>query len=225
MNAATDSGLRPDCPVLYEDNHLLVLDKPAGLLTQPDSSASPSLEAGARAYIRRSRNKPGEAFLHVVHRLDREVSGIVVCALTSKALSRLQTQQRAQDWQRTYRAWVAPSPAQDSGDLEHWLRHGDHRAEVVRPDAPDARQCRLDFRVLRRESDCALIEIQLLTGRYHQIRAQLAAAGWPVLGDHKYGATGEWSHDGIALRHTALVFEHPVRRAPLRIEATGDRFR
>jgi 23S rRNA pseudouridine1911/1915/1917 synthase len=226
VKSATTEPERPnECNVVHEDNHILVVEKPAGLLTQPDHSGSPSLEDNARAYIRRSRAKPGEAFLHVVHRLDRDVGGIVVCALTSKALSRLQAQQRAQAWRRTYRAWVAPAPSSDSSTLEHWLRHGEHRAEVVPSDTPEARLCRLDFRVVRREPGRALIEVTLHTGRYHQIRAQLAAAGWPILGDRKYGATHPWPDGGIALRHTELIFEHPVRRDSLRIEAPDDRFR
>jgi 23S rRNA pseudouridine1911/1915/1917 synthase len=221
----SDPANPTECNVLHEDNHILVVEKPAGLLTQPDRSGAPSIEEDARAYIRRSRGKPGQAFLHVVHRLDRDVGGIVVCALTGKALSRLQAQQRAQEWQRVYRAWVSPPPPSDSGALEHWLRHGEHRAEIAAPHGPEARSCRLDFRVVRRQADQALIEVTLHTGRYHQIRAQLAAAGWPVLGDRKYGAAREWPHGGIALRHTELAFEHPVRRDPMRIESPDDRFR
>jgi 23S rRNA pseudouridine1911/1915/1917 synthase len=211
--------------ILYEDNHLLAADKPAGMLTQSDPGGGPSLEQSLREYVRESRNKPGAAYLHVAHRLDRDVGGIVLCALTSKALSRLNAQQREQSWRKVYRAWVSGAPAAGAGRLVHWLRHGEHRSEVVREGDTDAKESALEFRVLRRESDRALLEIVLHTGRYHQIRAQLAAAGMPILGDSRYGATAQWSGAGIALRHVELEIEHPVRHSALLIEAPDAEFR
>lgn len=210
--------------ILYEDNHLLAADKPAGMLTQSDRSTDPSLEDMLREYIRASRGKPGRAYLHVAHRLDRDVSGIVLCALTSKALSRLNEQQRDQSWRKVYRAWVMGSPARDTGQLIHYLRHGEHHAEVVRSGDPNACQSVLEYRVLRRDPERALLEVILHTGRYHQIRAQLAAAGWPIVGDGKYGARDIWPHSGIALRHVELTVEHPVRHTPLHIEAPDPEF-
>lgn len=214
----------PPLSILYEDNHLLAADKPAGMLTQSDRSADPSFEVMLRDYVRTSRNKPGAAFLHVAHRLDRDVGGIVLCALTSKALSRLNAQQREQSWRKVYRAWLAGAPPSDAGQLIHHLRHGEHIAQVVRAGEPDAKESVLAYRVLRRAKDRTLVEIVLLTGRYHQIRAQFAAAGWPVIGDTRYGATEPWSRPGIALRHVELNIEHPVRHTALRIEAPTPEF-
>jgi 23S rRNA pseudouridine1911/1915/1917 synthase len=210
--------------ILHEDNHILAADKPAGMLTQSDAGGGPSLEEALREYVRVSRGKPGAAYLHVAHRLDRDVGGIVLCALTSKALSRLNAQQREQSWRKVYRAWVCPAPAACAGQLVHWLRHGEHRAEVVREGEPGALESSLEFRLLRRDAGRALLEIVLHTGRYHQIRAQLAASGTPVAGDRKYGSTEAWHGVGIALRHVELTIEHPVRREQLRIEAPDAEF-
>lgn len=208
--------------VLYEDNHLLVADKPAGLLTQADSTGHASLEDVVREYLRVSRRKEGGAFAHAAHRLDRDVSGIVLFALTSKALSRLNAQQRDGAWVKKYRAWVQGGPPQPSGTLVHWLAHVSHRAEVLAASDPSARECRLEYEVIRRERDRSLLGILLHTGRYHQIRAQLAAAGWPVLGDSKYGSTTDWRAGGIALRHTFLSLTHPVKQTELRFEAPSE---
>jgi 23S rRNA pseudouridine1911/1915/1917 synthase len=218
------AGSAGGVPILYEDNHLLAADKPAGVLTQCDAGGGSSLEESLREYVRVSRAKPGAAYLHVAHRLDRDVGGIVLCALTSKALSRLNAQQRAQSWRKVYRAWVCPAPAAGGGLLVHWLRHGEHRSDVAREGEPGARESSLEFRVLRREGNRALVEVVLHTGRYHQIRAQFAAAGMPVAGDRKYGATEGWQGAGVALRHVELTIEHPVRREQLRIEAPAPDF-
>lgn len=215
---------RNEAPViLYEDNHLLAADKPAGLLTQADATGHAALEDQLREYVRTARNKPGAIFLHAAHRLDREVGGIVLFALTSKALSRLNEQQRENAWDKRYRAWVQGSPADERGMLTHWLAHASHRAQLTAAGAEGSKECRLEYEVVRRNASRTLLAIRLHTGRYHQIRAQLATAGWPVLGDAKYGATSSWPA-GIALRHVSLTIEHPVRRVPLSIEAPSPEF-
>lgn len=210
--------------ILFEDNHLLALNKPPGLLTQDSGRDEDSLEARAREYVRRSRGKPGAAFLHVVHRLDRAASGVVLCATTSKALARLNEAVRRRQVHKLYHAIVQPGPGHEAAELQHWLAHDEHRARVAEPGTEGARQCRLRYRVLARRGEAALLEIDLDTGRYHQIRAQMAAIGCPVLGDGKYGGrrielTAGDAPGGIALHHRRLEIEHPVRRAPLRIEA------
>ena len=210
--------------VLYEDNHLLAADKPAGMLTQASGGDGRSLEELAREYVKRSRGKAGNVFVHAAHRLDREVSGIVLFALTSKALARLNEQQRGHRWEKVYRAWVEGGPADTEGSLVHRLRHGSHRAEVAAGDA-DAKECRLTYEIIRREKGRSLLAVRLETGRYHQIRAQLAAAGWPILGDRKYGSRTPWPAGGIALRHVSLTLEHPVRRERWAVRADDAQFR
>lgn len=209
---------RDGVEVLHEDNHLLALNKPPALLTQDSGRGEDNLESRARHYLRESRNKPGEAFLHAVHRLDREASGVVLCATTSKALTRLNEQVRKRRVHKLYHAVVQPAPADDAAELVHWLAHADHRAVVTAPGGDDARECRLRYRVLWRDGGRALLEIDLQTGRYHQIRAQLAAVGCPILGDARYGGSADWAV-GIALHHRRLQVEHPVRQQPLTIEA------
>jgi len=205
--------------ILYEDNHLLAADKPAGLLTQADDTGHAALEDLLREHVRAARGKPGGVFLHAAHRLDREVGGVVLFALTSKALSRLNAQQREGAWVKRYRAWVQGGPSDKRGLLTHWLVHASHRAQTAAAGAPDAKECRLEYEVVRKDAGSTLLAILLHTGRYHQIRAQLAAAGWPVLGDSKYGATAPWPAGGLALRQVALSLEHPVKHTPLVIEA------
>lgn len=210
----SDTGVE----VLYEDNHLLALAKPAGLLTQDSGRDEDSLEARARGYVKEARGKPGDVFLHVVHRLDREVSGVVLCATTSKALARLNEQVRDRRVRKTYHAIVRPAPAATEGELVHWLVHAHLHARVAAAGEEGARECRLHYRVLQGLDGGAVLEVDLQTGRYHQIRAQLAAAGFPIVGDTRYGGAPD-AGGGIRLHHRRLQIEHPVRREPLVIEA------
>jgi len=206
--------------ILYHDNHLLAVAKPAGLLTQESGTGRDSLEAQAREWVRAEKNKPGGVFLHAVHRLDTVVSGVVLFARTSKALGRLNEQIRAGETEKIYQALIEGLPPQPEGTLIHWLRHGGGRAEVVREGTEGGRRCVLHYRTLERRSlEGALLEIRLETGRYHQIRAQLAAIGCPVAEDVKYGAVRRWSGEGIALHHSRLTVFHPVTREPLIIQA------
>ncbi len=207
---------------LYLDNHLLVLDKPWGLLTQPSGTGGDSLEARGKAFLKERFQKPGEVFLEAVHRIDRVVGGVVPFARTSKALSRLNEAQRNHGIHKIYRALVWGAPGRllgAEGELKHWLVHDEHSARLARPGDPGARECRLRYRVLEARTKAALLEIALLTGRYHQIRAQLAAAGIPICGDDKYGAPAESlafaPAGGIALLSWGLSFLHPVTKEEL----------
>jgi len=216
-------GHRP-IEVLFEDNHLLAINKPAGLLTQDSGRGEDSAEERARRYVKETRNKPGTVFLHVAHRLDREASGIVLCATTSKALARLNEQMRARSVRKLYHAVVElpttgrGEPPAEHGELVDWLAHDDHRARIAAAGTVGAQECRMCYRVLARGDGIVVLEIDLKTGRYHQIRAQLAAAGWPILGDRRYGGP-PCDMAGIALHHVRLELEHPVRRTPLVLEA------
>jgi 23S rRNA pseudouridine1911/1915/1917 synthase len=187
--------------IAYSDNHLLVVEKPAEMATQPD------LTELAKAWVKKKYNKPGNVFLHAVHRLDKSVSGLVVFARTSKALSRLQEMMRERKIVKIYHALVEGELPAEQGRLVHHLVHGSFRAEVSK----EGKESILEFQVLKREKGSTLLEINLITGRYHQIRAQLSAIGCPVLGDEKYGSKRLWKK-GIALHHSEIRFEHPVTK-------------
>ena len=205
--------------VLYHDNQMLALNKPAGLLTQPSGTDKDNLEDRAKAYIKEVKGKPGNVFLHAVHRLDQVVSGIVLFACTDKALSRLNADMRAHKFTKIYHAVVSGTPPQSEGSLRHFLTHDDYHAEVAKEGDPDAKECRLDYKVLKSSNNQSLLEIQLHTGRYHQIRAQLAAIGCPILGDEKYGSKVKLPDGAIALHHARLTVIHPVSKAEIVIEA------
>lgn len=206
--------------ILYEDNHCLAVCKPAGLLTIGDRSGDVSLVDLAREHLRKRYHKPGNVFVGVVHRLDRPVSGIVLLARTSKAAGRLAEQFREGRVQKVYEALVEGRVAAKEGLLVDRLVK-DRQTNVVRPvTAPvtHARESRLTFRRLRTFRDTTLLEVRPQTGRSHQIRVQLSAAGHPIVGDRKYGAHRPFA-GGIALAAVRLTFEHPVRKVPVTVEA------
>ncbi|MBM4152943.1 MAG: RNA pseudouridine synthase [Kiritimatiellaceae bacterium] len=205
--------------VLHHDNHLLAVNKPSGLLTQPSGTDKDNLEDRSKAWIKEVKNKPGNVFLHAVHRLDQVVSGVVLFACTDKALSRLNADMREHKFTKIYHAVVSGTPPQTEGTLRHFLIHDDYRAEVAKAGDRDARECRLDYRTIRSVRNQTLLEIQLHTGRYHQIRAQLAAVGCPIIGDEKYGSRIKMPHGDIALHHARLTVSHPVTKAEMVFEA------
>lgn len=190
----------------YCDNHILLAEKPAGMPTQE------GLDAYAKAWIKEQFHKPGKVFLEPIHRLDKPVSGLVLFARTSKALSRLQEQMREQAIRKTYFALVEGRIPHDEGDLEHYLVHDEFKARVVDKNHKEGKQALLHYQVVERKRECAFLEIELITGRYHQIRAQCAAIGCPIVGDTKYGSRVVFSGPGIALHHGRLQFHHPVTK-------------
>lgn len=205
--------------ILYADNHLLAVNKPAGLVTQPSGAHEDSLEARAKEWVRQTYAKPGAVFLEAAHRIDRPVSGVVLFARTSKALSRLNESIRRREVGKLYWAVVEGSPEPVQGRLEHWLVHESHRARVVAGPGGEARLAVLEYRQMRADAGLALLEIRLHTGRYHQIRVQLAAVGHPIVGDRRYGAHSSLPGGVIALHHRELTVEHPVKHEPLTITA------
>jgi 23S rRNA pseudouridine1911/1915/1917 synthase len=205
--------------ILYEDNHLLALNKPAGLLTQPSGRNEDSLEAQAKAWIKQSKDKPGEVFLHAVHRLDKPVSGIVLFARTGKALSRMNGQMRARGIIKIYQAAVTNDLPEPHGTLMHHLRHSRMRSVLASPDEPGSQQSLLTYRIIKRFKTLILVEVILETGRYHQIRAQFAAGGFPILGDVRYGGEKWTLSDEIALHHRRMEFMHPTLNSEIKIEA------
>lgn len=207
--------------ILYEDNHLLVVNKPAGTLCQRDATGDVTLLEMARAYLKEKYQKPGNVFLGLVHRLDRPVAGALVLARTSKAAARLSASFREGRVEKIYRAVILGSPPHQEGRLAHWLKKVSRRhcTEVAAPDTPGSRQALLDYRVLGQAAGRSLVEVSLRTGRSHQIRVQLAAIGHPILGDLKYGADAPLPAGAIALYARRLRFDHPTRSETVEILA------
>jgi len=207
--------------VLYEDNHLLVVNKPAGMLAQGDQTGDAPIADIAARYLKEKYNKPGAVFVGVVHRLDRPVSGVVVLARTSKALSRMNRLFGLRETTKTYLALTARRPDADEARLVHWLKKDEKRNKVSVHDSaiPGALEAELTYRVLRRVSHGWLIQVNPLTGRPHQIRAQLSTIGAPIIGDVKYGGEPAPYYRGIYLHAWKLAFTHPVRREPMSFTA------
>lgn len=199
--------------VIFEDNHLLVLNKPAGLLTQDSGTGKANLQDAVKKWLKQKYQKPGLVYLEPIHRLDGAASGLVVFAKTSKALSRLNESMRQRDLQKKYFALVSKgSRLEIEGHLKHYLIHDDHRARIVDKTKPQAKIAELHYKVVKEVPEGVLLEIELITGRYHQIRVQLTAIGSPILGDKKYGSTADWEGEGIALHHYQFEIEHPIKK-------------
>jgi 23S rRNA pseudouridine1911/1915/1917 synthase len=237
--------------ILFEDGPVLAVNKPAGLLTLGAKSGVPTLERQVKQFLKEKYHKPGNVYLGIPHRLDRPVSGVVVFARNSKCAARLAEQFRERQVRKVYWALVEQVPDPPEGDLVDWLLKATNEARVaiVAPDTPGASEARLDYRLLRINSafrtplssfrrpvappyeggkmEAALVEIELLTGRTHQIRVQLAGHGWPIVGDVQYGATTRLVEppppdprdEPIALHARSLTILHPIRYDSLTITA------
>lgn len=207
--------------ILYEDNHLLVVNKHAGDLVQADAEGESGLEDHIKQFIRRRDNKPGDVFLGVVHRIDRPVSGAVLFAKTSKALVRLNQMIREGAIDKRYWAIVEALPEAENGTLTHYIeRNGKtNRSHAYTSPRGAAKLSKLEYRLLAGSNNYFLLEVHLLTGRHHQIRCQLSKAGCPIKGDLKYGARRSNPDGGICLHSRSLSFIHPVRKEPLTVTA------
>lgn len=228
--------------VLYEDNHIIIVSKAAGEIVQGDKTGDRPLSDMVKAYIKERYHKPGDVFLGVVHRLDRPVSGVVVFARTSKALARMNRLFAEGGVHKTYLAITANRPKDDAGLLQSWLTRNERLnksfsspVEVsplpvgagfnarpnagadapARPNDPNAKLARLEYRVAASTGRYNLLEVRLLTGRHHQIRCQLAAIGCPIKGDLKYGARRSNPDGSISLHAWRVRFEHPVSHAQI----------
>lgn len=207
--------------ILYEDNHLLVVNKHAGQLVQADSAGETGLEDAIKLFIRRRDNKPGDVFLGVAHRIDRPVSGAVVFAKTSKALVRLNEMIRKGEVDKTYWVVTEELPPEQEGTLTHHIvRDGKaNRSRAYDSPKKESKEARLTYKMIAGSSNYYLFEVKLLTGRHHQIRAQFSKIGAPIKGDLKYGAKRSNPDGGISLHSRKVAFVHPVKKEPLEIVA------
>ncbi len=208
--------------VLYEDNHLIAVYKPAGVLTQGDKTGEASLMDQVKYYLKNKYQKPGNVFLGLLHRLDRPVAGIVLFSKTSKGASRLSEQFREHTVEKVYHALVEGRPKKDKATLINYLKKDENKnkVEVYDKEVPGAQRAELDYEVVRVKGKNSLLKIILKTGRAHQIRSQLAHLGCPIMGDAKYGASKQLPNKIINLVATSLSFDLPTKeeRKTLTIE-------
>ncbi len=206
--------------VLYEDNHLLVINKRAGLATMGVRDPIPSALQMARRYVKEKYGKPGEVYLGIVSRLDAPVSGLLVFARTSKSAARLTDQYRTGRVEKYYWALVERAVDPEEGALTNWVRKDERhrRMHIAGSQTPGAQRALLTYRTLQVTSQATWLEIRLHTGRKHQIRLQLSHAGYPILGDRKYGSRRSFP-EGIGLHGRRLILQHPVRRTRLELLA------
>ncbi len=207
--------------VLYEDNHLLAINKNAGVLVQSDETGDEPLVEICKKYIKEKYNKPGEVFLGVVHRLDRPVSGVVIFARTSKALERMNALFRDRETKKTYWAVVKNKPGRESATLVHWLMKNEktNKTTAFEKENPQGLRSELSYQLLKEKSGYRLLEVNPVTGRPHQIRVQLASMNCPIVGDLKYGYENPNSDKSICLHARKLQFVHPVKKELISIEA------
>ena len=205
--------------VLYEDNHIIVAIKPAGVLSQSDGSSAPDMLTILKAYIKEEYSKPGEVYLGLLHRLDRPVSGVMVFARTSKAASRLSEQIRTRKVEKIYRC-IVNGVLEGEGRLENFISKDEDRniVTVIDKEKPGFKASYLDYKALASKDGLTMVEVNLGTGRSHQIRAQMAHSGYPLIGDQKYGDKDKRCKE-IALEAYKLSFEHPVKREFITFEA------
>ena len=209
----------PEWPILHLDNHLLGLYKPAGLLVQGDESGEISLLELGKSWLKKEYHKPGRAFLGMVHRLDRPVAGVVLFCRTSKAAARISEQFRAGTARKTYLAVVEGRPEDDQGHLSNFIEKNAKNSKIVSVPTEKSRIATLSYRVLDTTGSSSLLEVQLETGRKHQIRLQFSYLGHPILGDKRYGSTKALDRRQIALFAKALTIMHPTRNAEITIDA------
>ena len=220
MKKKLSTRTNPDIPIIYEDNHLLVIDKPSGVLSQEDRTGDPDVLTLCKKYVKKKYNKPGDVWMGLVHRLDRPVSGVMVLAKTSKAASRLSEQIRKNRMDKTYWAMVE-GMASPNETLIHYLEKDSRSNNVSAYNKPrgKAKESKLSFETLKQNSKFSLVEIDLFTGRQHQIRVQMAKIGHPLWGDYRYGEEGSKDGKEMGLRAVRLTVEHPTKKEKMTFEA------
>jgi len=210
--------------ILFEDEYVLVVDKPCGLMVEPDRNGHPNLLHQVRAYLRKSLPKETEVYAQHIHRLDRPVRGIIMFAKQKTVLKNLSEQFAERKVKKYYQALTAEAPQQLSGSFSHWLRKEKKKAVLSLEEFPYAEKATLRYSCEKISAHRFLWHIELHTGKYHQIRAQLAEAGCPIIGDSLYGSVVLYKPDSIALHACKLIFNHPVTNAEITIENTKEVF-
>lgn len=207
--------------IIHEDNHIIVVEKPVGVPTQPDSSGDSDLLSQIKSYIKEKYEKPGEVFLGMVHRLDRPAGGLLVFAKTSKAASRLSALIKKREMEKEYLIVTLGRPPAQDGPLVHYITRVENRnvSRAYKVEKPNAKKSVLYYEVLKTKGKMSLVKVQLVTGRQHQIRAQFSAIGHPVIGDMKYGAPETLDEGGICLFASRISFVHPVKKEQVTFEA------
>lgn len=207
--------------VVYEDNHIIIVNKQSGEIVQGDKTGDRPLSDTVKDYIKEKYQKPGAVFLGVVHRLDRPVSGLVVFARTSKALTRLNKMFAEGEVHKTYWALVKNAPQETEATLTHWLVRNEkqNKSYAYATEKSNAKKAILKYRLIGKSDNYSLLEVQLMTGRHHQIRCQLAAMGCPIKGDLKYGAPRSNPDGSISLLSRKMEFIHPVSKERITVEA------
>lgn len=207
--------------VIYEDNHIIIVSKRSGEIVQGDKTGDRTLADDVKQYIKEKYAKPGNVFLGVVHRLDRPVWGLVVFAKTSKALSRLNDMFRTGDVHKTYWAITQNCPAEPEATLTDWIRRNEkqNKSYAYDREVPNSKKAMLHYKVIGRSDNYTLVEVNLMTGRHHQIRCQLANIGCPIKGDLKYGARRSNPDGSISLLARKIEFVHPVSKEHITVEA------
>ena len=207
--------------VVYEDNHIIVVNKTASEIVQADKTGDTPLLETVKQYLKEKYQKPGNVFLGVTHRLDRPVSGLVIFAKTSKALTRLNEMFRAGEVKKTYWAVVKNAPKESEGELVHFLVRNEkqNKSYAYDKEVPNSKKAVLDYRLIGRSENYYLLEVDLKTGRHHQIRCQLAKMGCPIKGDLKYGSPRSNPDGSICLHARRVRFVHPVSKELIELKA------
>ena len=207
--------------VVYEDNHIIVVNKTASEIVQADKTGDTPLSETVKLYLKEKYQKPGNVFIGVTHRLDRPVSGLVVFAKTSKALTRLNEMFRAGEVKKTYWAVVKNAPKESEGELVHFLVRNEkqNKSYAYDKEVPNSKKAVLDYRLIGRSENYYLLEVDLKTGRHHQIRCQLAKMGCPIKGDLKYGSPRSNPDGSICLHARRVRFVHPVSKELIELKA------
>lgn len=207
--------------VVYEDNHIIVVNKTASEIVQADKTGDTPLSETVKQYLKEKYQKPGNVFIGVTHRLDRPVSGLVIFAKTSKALTRLNEMFRTNAVKKTYWAVVKNAPKEPEGELMHFLVRNEkqNKSYAYEKEVPNSKKAVLDYRLIARSDHYYLLEVDLKTGRHHQIRCQLAKMGCPIKGDLKYGAQRSNPDGSICLHARRVRFVHPVSKELIELEA------
>lgn len=208
--------------ILYEDNHFIIVNKPSGILVQQDKQKhEENIESAVKAYIKEKFNKPGEVFVGIPHRIDRPTSGVVITCRTSKALERVNEMFQRKEIKKTYWAIVKNVPPKEADTLIHYLRKDEkqNRTFAYEKEVPGSQRAEMHYEIIARSDRYCLLQIQIITGRHHQIRAQLSQLKCPIRGDLKYGYDRSNPGGGIDLHARSVAFIHPVTKLPLFIEA------